>query len=178
VTTFTLTINAAAVQAELQRLQQRLGNLQPVMNEIGEGIVERAKARFASSTGPDGQAWAVNRPSTLAKVEARIGTSGRKKDGSLNARGLRTLASKRPLIGESHALETQIHHQASGNVVEVSATPVYAAMQQFGGTRADYPHLWGDIPARPFLPVHLDGSLYLDEEKLILDEVVRFLDTP
>ncbi|WP_248594777.1 hypothetical protein [Candidatus Accumulibacter contiguus] len=28
----------------------------------------------------------------------------------------------------------------------------YAAMQQFGGTKARFPHLWGDIPARPFFP--------------------------
>ncbi len=29
---------------------------------------------------------------------------------------------------------------------------VYAAMQNFGGTKAEFPNLWGDIPARPFFP--------------------------
>ena len=29
----------------------------------------------------------------------------------------------------------------------------YAAMQQFGGIKSEFPHLWGDIPARPFLGV-------------------------
>ena len=29
----------------------------------------------------------------------------------------------------------------------------YAAMQQFGGTKSQFPHLWGDIPARPFLGI-------------------------
>ena len=24
-------------------------------------------------------------------------------------------------------------------------------MQQFGGRKAHWPHLWGDIPARPFI---------------------------
>jgi phage gpG-like protein len=28
----------------------------------------------------------------------------------------------------------------------------YAAMQNFGGTKAEFPHLWGDIPARAFFP--------------------------
>jgi phage gpG-like protein len=176
--TFTITVNASAVQSELQRLQQRLGHMEPLLNEIGEGVVERAKARFATSMGPDGKVWAANSPTTLAKVAAGIGKSGRKKDGSLNAKGERTLASKRPLIGESHALETQIHHSTSGNELQVGATPEYAAMQQFGGAKADFPHLWGDIPARPFLPVHLDGTLYLEEEKLILDDVSRFLAAP
>lgn len=31
-----------------------------------------------------------------------------------------------------------------------SARP-YAAMMHFGGTKPEFPHLWGDIPARPFL---------------------------
>lgn len=174
-TTFTITVDAAAVQSELQRLEQRLGNLQPVMAEIGEGIVDRAKARFATSKGPDGTPWAPNSPVTLAKVEAGIGKSGRKKDGSLNARGALKLASKRPLVGESHALETQIRHDASGNEVQISASTVYAAMQQFGGSKADFPHLWGDIPARPFLPVHQDGSLYPEEEALILNDLGEYL---
>jgi len=177
-TTFTITIQADAAQAELRRLEQRLENLQPLMNEIGEGVVDRAKRRFATSSGPDGQPWQANSPVTLAKVAARIGKSGRKKDGSLNARGALTLASKRPLVGESHALETQIHHLAGRNEVAVGATPEYAAMQQFGGSKADFPHLWGDIPARPFLPVHLDGTLYIEEEKLILEDVGRFLSAP
>jgi len=33
----------------------------------------------------------------------------------------------------------------------VGNTMEYSAMQQFGGTKADFPHLWGDIPARPFI---------------------------
>ena len=37
--------------------------------------------------------------------------------------------------------------------VEVGSNRVYAAMMQFGGTKAAYPHLWGDIPPRPFLGV-------------------------
>lgn len=24
-------------------------------------------------------------------------------------------------------------------------------MMQFGGTKAQFPHLWGDIPARPYI---------------------------
>ena len=27
----------------------------------------------------------------------------------------------------------------------------YAAMMQFGGTKSEFPQLWGDVPARPFL---------------------------
>jgi phage gpG-like protein len=87
----------------------------------------------------------------------------------------RRLASKRPLIGESHALETQIHHQAGAGEVTVSASPVYAAIQQFGGKKSEFPHLWGDIPARPFLPVRPDGTLYPAEQAAILADINDYL---
>jgi phage gpG-like protein len=35
-------------------------------------------------------------------------------------------------------------------------------MQQFGGTKNEFPFLWGDIPARPFL------GISNDDEKAIL----------
>ena len=35
-------------------------------------------------------------------------------------------------------------------------------MQQFGGTRSRFGHLWGDIPARPFL-----GLSTADEQALL-----------
>ncbi|MFK3602796.1 hypothetical protein [Pseudomonas sp. AP19] len=40
----------------------------------------------------------------------------------------------------------------------VGSDKPYAAMMQFGGG-ADFPHLWGDIPARPFLPMDAKGNL-------------------
>jgi phage gpG-like protein len=48
-------------------------------------------------------------------------------------------------------------------------------MQQFGGTKAQFPNLWGDIPARPFLPITADGALYPAEESLIVDTLQRYL---
>jgi len=54
------------VRQALDRLQKRLGDLSPVMRDIGELITERARQRFETSTGPDGQKWARNAPSTVA----------------------------------------------------------------------------------------------------------------
>jgi len=48
-------------------------------------------------------------------------------------------------------LRDQIDFNVTGNVLEVGSTMEYAAMQQFGGRKSEFPHLWGDIPARPFL---------------------------
>jgi phage gpG-like protein len=39
----------------------------------------------------------------------------------------------------------------------------YTNMMQFGGTKSQFPHLWGDIPARPFVGVSdADKAAILD----------------
>ena len=98
----------------------------------------------------------------------------RRKGGSLNKRGTERLAAKKPLIGETGTLSSQIAMQHDGAGVTVAASAVYAAIQQFGGTRAEFPHLWGDIPARPFMPVTPDGDLYPTEAEAIMADLNDF----
>lgn len=43
-----------------------------------------------------------------------------------------------------------------------------AAMMHFGGKKDRFPHLWGDIPARPYLPMDADGKLQPEAEEDIL----------
>jgi phage gpG-like protein len=40
-----------------------------------------------------------------------------------------------------------------GHTLEIYSTMEYAAMQQFGGSKTEFPNLWGDIPARPFFGI-------------------------
>ncbi|RUR41274.1 hypothetical protein ELY25_02340 [Vreelandella populi] len=35
---------------------------------------------------------------------------------------------------------------------------VYAAMQNYGGTKAEFSHLWGDIPGREFIGLNDDDE--------------------
>jgi len=45
----------------------------------------------------------------------------------------------------------------------------YAAMQQFGGKKSEFAHLWADIPARPFIglsPADLAGIEELTDDWL------------
>ncbi|WP_338416686.1 phage virion morphogenesis protein [uncultured Sphaerotilus sp.] len=147
----------------LQRLLARGGNLGTLTFLIGQGIEERIDKRFATSTGPDGQRWKANSDLTLAREAVRLAVSGanKKKDGSLNKRGAKLLAGKKPLIGETGRLRDQIVALADATGVTVTdGGTEYAAMHQFGGTRAQFPNLWGDIPARPFMPITASGDLY------------------
>ena len=132
----TITIDDRAVRAALERLAQRAGHLAPALAEIGEVLVQSTQDRFASESGPDGQRWAENRPSTLARKR------------------------NRHILTEGGYLGDLIHYQLldGGRGLAVGSDREYAAVQQFGqpkgasGTnRRGAPIPWGDIPPRPFL---------------------------
>jgi len=171
---FTLTVDDQAVRDALKALAGRVQNMQPVLQAIGEDVVERAKHRFETSTGPDGAKWQANSAATLAMLAARIAgkSSYRNKRGALNKKGLAVLGNKKPLIGESGFLRQQIVAVASAHSVNINAGAAYAAIQQFGGTTSPKSMIPGaKIPARPFLPVRIDGTLYPAEQALILQSL-------
>ncbi len=172
-TTFTITVQDEQVRAALKALAARVQNMRPVLQSIGEDIVERTKHRFDTSTGPDGVKWKPNSAATLDMLAARLGKSYRKKGGDLNSKGAARVAGKKPLIGESGALRRQILARADAHAVTIHSTPIYAAIQQFGGKSGRGHKV--TIPARPFLPVRQDGTLYPQEQALILKELNVYL---
>lgn len=121
-----------ALREALERLQQRLGDLSPAMQDIGELLAERAKERFPASTDPAGRPWATNSPATIAAYIGRFAGS-RKKDGSLSKRGAARAAGKKPLIGETRQLMGTIYYRADRASVTVGSPMRYAAIHQFGG---------------------------------------------
>jgi phage gpG-like protein len=191
-------VQSEAVTAAFNALGARVGDMSPVLMALGDDIIERTKQRFATATGPDGTPWLPNTQATLiaylnkrsgnfaAFSHIKTGKEGQsrvgdkkgyfKKDGSLTKKSQQLVANKRPLQGESGDLERQFSSLVvSGNTLLVGSSMIYAAMQQFGGTKSQFPNLWGDIPARPFLPITPDGGLYPDEENLIVDGLCRYI---
>lgn len=125
----------------LQRLIDAGGNPRPALKEIGEELVESTKKRFETESGPDGTPWKRNSEVTKKRKKGR----------------------DQPLTGETGTLMDQINYQLTGNdTLDVGSPTIYAAMQQFGGTKEEFPSLWGDIPARPFIGVSDE-----DEEMII-----------
>lgn len=159
---FSITVDDASVMAALARMRQRTDNLGPLLMAIGEDLVASTKQRFSTATAPDGTPWALNSEITISRYLG-LSSANFKKDGSLSKKGEARLAGKKPLTGETGSLGQQIHYQINGNVLEVGSTMEYAAMQQFGGKRADFPNLWGDIPARPFLGLSEQDILAINE---------------
>jgi len=175
---FTIDVKDTGVRDALTSLSKKFGNMQPVMQAIGDDIMERAKLRFTTGTGPDGRRWAPNARSTIeAYIGSQRGFGKSRFDGGrgINNKGQGLAISKKPLIGESRSLSNQFHVRADANSVTVGNSMIYAAIQQFGGTKAQFKNLWGDIPARPFLPIRENGFLYSDESDLILKQINEYL---
>ena len=149
----TVKVNDRQVLDVLSQMVGRAKNLRPALAEIGEDLLETTKRRFNTAIAPNGTPWAANSSVTVARY---LGTkaSNFKKDGSLSKRGQANSSAKKPLTGETKSLQRTINYQLQGSLgVSIGSPMIYGAMQQFGGTKSKFPHLWGDIPARPFLGI-------------------------
>jgi phage virion morphogenesis protein len=132
-----VTFDDRALVAALRDLQRAATNLRPALKEIGEALTESTKARFAAYTGPDGVMWEANSDVTYERKAERSGI---------------------PLT-DGGTLGNTIDWDLLGNDgVKIYSPMGYAAMQQFGGTKAEFPQLWGDIPARPFLGISTEDE--------------------
>lgn len=160
----TVEFDDTRVLAVLDRIAAGVSDPAPLLKAWGEDLAESTKQRFASSTAPDGSAWATNSQATfdayLSKLSGTTSKEGKRsgtkkgflnKEGRLATKGIAAVTGKKPLIGLGKSLSTTIYYRVEGDTLYVGSPQVYAAMQQFGGSKSKFPNLWGDIPARPFL---------------------------
>lgn len=125
-------VDDRAILAALRQLQNHAANLRPALREIGETLKESTQKRFVNTTGPDGATWAANSEVTSERKASRSGIT----------------------LTDGGTLGGTINSKVVGNDTVMIYSPMpYAAMMQNGGTQAEFPHLWGDIPARPFLGI-------------------------
>jgi phage virion morphogenesis protein len=113
------------LQSTIDGLANRLGDLRPVMVDIGEYMLLATRDRFDSESDPSGNPWTPLKPS-YAKAKAR-------KPSAL--RGILTLSGQ---------LRDTITYEALPEAVVIGSNKIYAATHQLGRD---------SIPARPFLGV-------------------------
>lgn len=144
---FTVALDAATI-ARIDTVLARLAGpgMADLVYKIGQLVESQTNERIdREKTGPDGALWAA-----WSSWYAR--TRG-------SAQSL--------LVASDPGLRRSIENQTTGDRAIVGTNLIYAAMHQFGGTKAQFPHLWGDIPARPFLG--LSGDNRSEIEELVVD---------
>lgn len=138
---FRIVFNGPAIVAQLREASERLDDMKPVYEDIGEHLTQSHRQRFQQGVAPDGSAWAPKSPVTL-EIYRRRGDR----------------ADPRPLIGPSGRLSTELSYLATGESVEFGSNLIYSSVMQTGAAKGAFgsdsrgrPIPWGNIPARVWL---------------------------
>jgi len=147
---YTLKFNEDGFELRMKQLETQLSDLSPVMQDLGELLVQSTQDRMLQGQQPDGKPFAPRSQTTLARYAAH---------------GFRF--GPQPL-NKSGEMRQQLHYQASSAGVSWGSNAIQAAVMQFGAQKGAFgtyegkgfgdttPAIslpWGNIPARPFLGV-------------------------
>lgn len=171
-----ITIDDRDVLTALGELARRVQNPTPALADIGERMVASTRRRFTEGRAPDGTPWTPNSPVTVLRYLGRFKGSFRRRGGGITKAGERRAAAKKPLIGETRRLSSEIAYRLIPGGVQIGSSLEYAAVQHFGAKRGAFGRTgrgaaipWGDIPPRPFLGVSAD------DRTAILDTLAGYL---
>lgn len=150
---FEVKVEAGEAMRSLARLTHSVNNLSPLMREIVAALHYETEENFA--------------------------TQGRHKWHDLAD----STKARRAKLGKWPGMMLQVDGQLAGSIstssdsrrAVIGSNKVYAAMQQFGGKKSTFSNLWGDIPARPYLPIDDAGNLQPEAEIRVLDVATRYL---
>lgn len=151
----TVELNSPRLQALLRNVEWAVGDLEPLMRAIAAELASQTEENFEEEGRPE---W-----DDLSETT----TSRRAKNGNWPGQMLQVSAA---------GLAASIVTESDDSSALVGSNKPYAAMMQFGGDKADFPHLWGDIPARPYLPMDADGVLQPEAEDAILELALAHLE--
>ena len=199
-TTVNIEIHDQAVRQALGALAQRLGNLEPALLTIGEAMAERVKQRFNSQSGPGGQKWQALKPAT---VRAKKGNTAILFDKGHLRRQIVATATGNTLTLASVGLAYAAIQQFGGTIERAAGQTTVSHRTDAKGKLLRSAIMGGKglifakgkhsenrkltrtfdvaahqikIPARPFMPVRSDGTLYADEQRQILEALQAWLD--
>ncbi|WP_276681276.1 phage virion morphogenesis protein [Thalassolituus oleivorans] len=140
-------INDASVRSAIQAVYDALGNVDPMLKEIGEVLIDSTKDRFNTETSPDGTKWEANSTVTLLNYAGRFKT-----------KQVARIRNKKAGTGETKQLRTQIFYNVSNGELELGSPMIYAGTFHYGAKKGQYGKRtpWGDIPSREFLGLSED----------------------
>ena len=156
-----LEVNVTDLEKALSRLEHAGEMRLDIMRGIGGVLLAAIERGFKEEADPvTGAAWAELSPVTIAR-RAKEGHNGKK---------LQVSGDLATSFGEVALSETEV---VVGSIKKYAPTMHYGAKKgAFGrmsilSTRREVPIPWGDIPARPLLPIGEDGAINaVDEEEI------------
>lgn len=153
----TVELNSDRVREALRKVEWAVGNVAPLMRVVAAELAALTEENFENQ-GQGGDPWPALSSVTTERREAA---------GTWPGQMLQVSAG---------GLAASITTQADDSSALVGSNKPYAAMMHFGGEQSEFGHLWGDIPARPYLPMDAQGNLQAEGEGAILDLALRHLE--
>lgn len=146
------------VLVRLAEISRKIEDMSPAMLAIGEILTESTKARFSTSTAPDGSRWKPNAQATVLGVLQKISGAYSKKSGKLTKKGSAVAMNKKPLVATG-ILQDTISYKLinNGRGVEVG-TNRFAGEWDGGAAVLHFGSRDGKIPARPFIGISADDQ--------------------
>lgn len=138
-------------QDKLNQIASEISNTKPLMLELGNHLYNIARDSFEHEKDPYGNNWSPIKESTKKyKTTAKM-------------------------LFDSGTMQNNLINKSSNSqaIVGIDATYMdfsYPAMHQFGSKD-------GKLPARPFMPINEDMSLYDDVEDELEDIVFEFIES-
>lgn len=160
-----VTVDDAQVLSLLKQISQRCSNMQPAMAEVGQELAERVRQGFSNSTSPYGDKW-----SALSAVTQAM-RKGKRASGQplLDTGRLRNSISSSASATSASATSATV-----GTNVIYAGTHQYGAKQgQYGKTKRNGPVPYGNVPARPFLPIQGARAVLPQDWKASVLEILQ-----
>jgi phage gpG-like protein len=121
----TITVDDAGFRAYLQQMQDRMGDLTPVMDDIGNAMVQSTRGRFETRTDPNGAPWKPWAPSTRRTYPFAGTPAAAGPDGPGNSR----------LLDRYGTMLDGLNHQPNNNSVRIGFAQPYATYHEYGSSK-------------------------------------------
>jgi phage virion morphogenesis protein len=131
----------------IEGLEDRLTDLTPAMNAVGEYMLAKTRDRFDDEVDPDGRRWQVLAPRTVESKQRRKTKPGKR---------ARVRAGASNILKESFLLRDTIAYQADSTSVRVGTPQEYGVFHQSDEPRSK-------IPQRKFLGVDAEDLAEINE---------------
>lgn len=154
-----LQIDSTALTAALSHAASQLTHTKPLMQRLSVSLLSATEDNFAAQGRPS---WAGLSPVTLAR---------RRNGGGL----VRTLEDTGNLAGSVSSWHSDTEAAVGSNSRYATTHQFGAEQGGFGRTAKNGPIPWGDIPARPFLPMTAAGELQPEAEQACMDTISNYL---
>ena len=153
----TINLDTSELERVLHNAANHLTHTAPLMEDISRALLSETMMNFQLGGRP---AWAGLSPVTLARRAHGGGA----------------------ILQDSGLLKKSINASHTDDTATVGSNSEYAATHQFGAKQGEFgrsdrntPLPWGDIPARPFIPMDKNGDISYDGFLAVREVVNRYL---